>query len=174
MFPRLFFAWGLGVAVCLSFLIWGFQAQAQDAIIQDSGGVSAMLIIGPIDPGRNTSPNGVCSDGGRFGDTDYLTNADGSVSETNILVEEGVEVTPDFGGMADARGVKRAQNRNINPGAADEILTVWLAQADFDGRINYNDFDKIGDPVDDYIVYSLIYLENTTARVPSGPGPRGA
>ncbi len=147
MFQRSFFL-GLGVVVGVLFGAPGFELAAQDAFINDTGGVSAQLIIGPIDPGRNTGSNG-CSDGGRFGDTDYLINEDGSVSERNILAEDGTEVAPDFGGMADAVGVKAAQNFNINPAIDDGVLTVWVAEADFGGYIDYNQGDKIGDPVDD-------------------------
>ena len=86
MFQRSFFL-GLGVVVGVLFGAPGFELAAQDAFINDTGGISAQLIIGPIDPGRNTGSNG-CSDGGRLGDTDYLINEDGSVSERNILAED--------------------------------------------------------------------------------------
>ncbi len=163
MFHRsLRFGWGVVGAALVA--TSSFELGAQDAFINDTGGISAQLVIGPIDPGRNTSPNGICSDGGRFGSTDYLTNADGSVSERNLLVGEGDEVRPDFGRMAGAARVKPSPNPGINPDAAEGVLTVWATEADFDGYIDYNQGDKIGDPVDDYIVYSIIYLENTTGE----------
>ena len=153
------------MSILVALLAWSSRTAAQDAQVQLGGGVSDMLIIGPIDPGRGTSPNGQCSDGGRLATTDYLTNADGSVSESNLLVAEGDEVTPDFGGQVDAVGVKDAVNQMINPDAfPDGILTVWRAFADQDGNIDYNLPENLGDPVDDYIIYSLIYLENTTAE----------
>ncbi len=150
------------VGVFLAMLLGLPRVAAQDPFINASGGVSDMLIIGPVDPGRNTSPDGRCSDGGRLETVDYLSDADGTVDETNILVAEGDDVTPDFGNTVDAVGVKLSVNPDRNPDAFDGVLTVWRADADLDGYINYNDADNLGDPVDDYIIYSLAYLDNTT------------
>ena len=117
-----------------------------------------MLQIGPIDLGAQAGP--ACDDSGRLGTTDYLS--DGETTESSILLEEGDEVLPDFGGKAGGAGVGFAVNANLNPGALDGVLSVWAAETDADGYIDYNLPGNIGDPVDDYVVYSLTYLENTT------------
>ncbi len=135
-------ACGLGASLALSVGSFsGSQAAAQEAFIHPSGGVSDMLIIGPIDPGRCTNSNGRCSDGGRLEIVDYLSNADGTVDETNILVAEGDDVEPDFGGVVDALGVKIAVNRAINDRGDLGVLTVWRAEASLDGYIDYNNAD---------------------------------
>ncbi|MCZ6795379.1 MAG: hypothetical protein O7J95_17375 [Planctomycetota bacterium] len=127
-----------------------------------TGAVSEMLIIGPIDPGRNTqSVDGTCDDAGRLESADYLASADGRVSEENLAVRFGDELQPDFGGAADAIGVGLAPNLEINPRALEGILTVWIADANDNGRINFNDADNVG-ALDDFIIYSLVYLDNTT------------
>ena len=87
---------------------------------------------------------------------------DGETDETNLQVVFGDELSPDFGGEAGGVGVEFAANLDINPDGLDGVLTVWLADADANGYINFNDADNIGDPVDEYIVYSLTYLENTS------------
>ncbi len=129
-----------------------------DCGLRSTGGPSRMLQIGPIDLGAVAGP--ACDDSGRLGATDYLT--DGEIGETNLLFEEGDEVLPDFGGEAGGVGVAFAMNPEINPGGLDGILNVWSAQTDNFGYINHNLAENIGDPVDDYIIYSLTYLENTT------------
>ncbi|MCH2365612.1 MAG: hypothetical protein MK554_00115 [Planctomycetes bacterium] len=126
--------------------------------LRSSGGPSRMLQIGPIDLGAQAGP--ACDDSGRLGTTDYLS--DGETTESSILLEEGDEVLPDFGGEAGGAGVGFAVNANLNPGALDGVLDVWAAETDADGYIDYNLPGNIGDPVDDYVVYSLTYLENTT------------
>ncbi len=68
--------------------------------LHDSGGVREMLIIGPIDLGGDAGP--VCDDSGKLGTTDYLT--DGDIGESNLRVELGDELTPDFGGEAGGTG----------------------------------------------------------------------
>jgi hypothetical protein len=130
--------------------------------IQSTGTVTELLTIGPIDPGRNTSPTGVCDDGGRLATAQYFS--DGITDETNVLVEEGDELAPDFGGAADAFGVKLAVNPLINPNGAAGILTVWRAVADVNGLVNFNLAENLGDPVDDYVIYNVVYLENTTGQ----------
>ena len=126
--------------------------------LRSSGGPSRMLQIGPIDLGAQAGP--ACDDSGRLGTTDYLS--DGETTESSILLEEGDEVLPDFGGEAGGAGVGFAVNANLNPGALDGVLSVWAAETDANGYIDYNLPGNIGDPVDDYVVYSLTYLENTT------------
>ncbi len=126
-----------------------------------TGGVPAFLIIGPIDLGGNAGNN--CDDNGNLATTDYIDEGiPNGVSETNTLLEEGDEVGPDFGGAAGGIGVKQAVNPAINPDWIDGILQVWVAQADANGYVNFNLPENIGDPVDDYVVYSLVYVENRT------------
>ena len=122
-----------------------------------------MLIIGPIDAGRNTSASGNCDDMGGDGNLetlDYLT--DGDTGEWNLAVKFGDELEPDFDGEAGGVGVADSPNLDINPDRFDGVLTVWSADTDATGRINYNDADNLGTPLDDYIIYSLIYLRNDT------------
>ncbi len=131
--------------------------------LSEFGGVRDMLILGPIAAGRNTSPTGQCDDAGPDGTTfdtvDYLATADGT-DETNLDVAIRDEIAPDFGGAAAGAGVAPAPNLTINPRRDEGILTVWSADADDRGRILFNDADNIGNPLDDYIVYSLVYLDN--------------
>ena len=127
--------------------------------LHDSGGVREMLILGPIDLGGDVGP--VCDDSGKLGTTDYLT--DGEIGENNLRVERGDELLPDFGGLAGGTGVALAPNPDINPFALEGVLTVWLATADDEGLINFNDPDNVGD-IDNYLIYSLTYLENTTGN----------
>ena len=122
----------------------------------------SMLILGPIAAGGNTSTNGLCDDNGLLGETDYLITADGEQSEEDLDVVLGDEVAPDFGNLAGGVGVGAAPNLDINPRRDEGILTVWLAAADANGRIDFNQPDHLGSPLDDYIIYSLVYLENTT------------
>ena len=129
-----------------------------DCGLRSSGGPSKMLQIGPISLGANAGP--ACDDSGRLGTTDYLS--DGDITESNLLLEEGDEVLPDFGGEAGGFGVALAVNANINPGGFDGVLNVWSADTDANGYIDYNLPQNIGNPLDDYIIYSLTYLENTT------------
>ena len=131
--------------------------------LHESGGIPAMLIIGPIDAGRDTNSSGLCDDQGPDGNLetlDYLDD-DAGTDETTLDVVFGDELAPDFGGAAGGFGVGFAGNPDINPEAANGILTVWLAEADADGFIRFDDADNVG-ALDDYIVYSLTYLENTT------------
>ncbi len=134
--------------------------------LQESGAVRQMLIIGPIDAGGNTSLNGLCDDNGRLEVTDYIAGENLTsgepVDETDIAVVFGDEIAPDFGGEAGGVGVALAPNPAINPSGFEGILTVWLADANADGAIDFNDADNLGNPLDDYIIYSLTYLENTT------------
>ncbi|MCZ6794537.1 MAG: hypothetical protein O7J95_13085, partial [Planctomycetota bacterium] len=74
--------------------------------LQESGAVSEMLMIGPIDLGGNTGPN--CDDNGNLEFTDYLT--DGVTDETNLEVIFGDEVQPDFFGAAGGFGVGFSPN----------------------------------------------------------------
>ena len=128
--------------------------------VRERGAVPAMLIIGPIDLGGNAGPQ--CDDNGNLGFTDYLRSADGSVNEANLEVVFGDEIEPDFLGAAGGVGVAFASNPDINPRIAEGILTVWIADADANGRINFNDADNLGTPLDDYVIYSVVYLDNTT------------
>ena len=130
-----------------------------DCGLQVSGGVSSVLVLGPIALGEPNS-NGSCDDQGRFPATDYLVDADGKNGEKDLLVEEGDDVIPDFGGNAGGAGVAPAPNASLNPEPG--FLTVWRAAADAQGRVNFNLPENIGDPLDDYVVYGLVYLENTT------------
>ncbi|MEM7262377.1 MAG: hypothetical protein AAF488_10345 [Planctomycetota bacterium] len=123
-----------------------------------TGVPSEMLIIGPIALQAQAGP--ACDDNGNLGNVSYLS--DGKVDETNILVAEDDEVVPDFGGESAGAGVREAFNFFINPGFLDGILNVWKAETDEQGLINYNLATNIGDPVDDYIVYSLTYLNNVS------------
>ncbi len=126
--------------------------------LQESGAISEMLIIGPIDLGGDPGPN--CDDNGMLGETDYLAGDD--VDEASVQAVFGDELQPDFLGRAGGVGVAFAANPDINPLAAEGILTVWLALADRDGRINFNDADNVGTPPGAYVIYSLVYLDNTT------------
>ena len=134
--------------------------------LRSSAAPAGLLIIGPIALTQNASAFGTCNDadgqGNDFSNRDYLTNDD-DVDETNVLVEEGDELAPDFGGASAGLGVAFAVNPLINPGVNDGILTVWTASTDANGGVDFNLAANIGDPVDDYIVYSLAYLENTAA-----------
>ncbi len=124
-----------------------------------SGGISAALILGPIDLGGNSGPQ--CDDNGRLPTTDYLASDD-TGDETNVLVADGDELIPEFGVLAGGVGVAFAPNPDVNPFAIDGVLTVWTAVADSNGYINYNLPENLDSPLDDYIIYSLNYLENTT------------
>jgi len=127
--------------------------------LSPTGAVLRQLIIGPVDLGANAGP--ACDDTGRLATTDYFT--DGGIGESNVLVREGDTIFPDFGGQAGGIGVKAAANPAINPDAAIGGLTVWTASADTNGLIDFNLAQNIGNPVDDYIVYSLTYVENLGA-----------
>jgi hypothetical protein len=122
-----------------------------------------MLIIGPIDAGRDTNASGLCDDQGPDGNLetlDYLDDGEGT-DEVSLEVVFGDEIAPDFGGAAAGVGVAFAGNPDINPDAAGGVLTVWLAEADANGFIRFDDAANVG-ALDNYIVYSLAYLENTT------------
>ena len=127
--------------------------------LRASGAPRDMLIIGPIDAGGNTGDD-TCDDNGQLEFTDYLANGD--TNETDLAVKLGDELTPDFGGDAGGVGVADSPNLDINPDRLGGVLTVWSADTDRDGRINFSDADNVGSPLDDYIIYSLIYLDNTT------------
>ncbi|MBN1443949.1 MAG: hypothetical protein JXA90_14660, partial [Planctomycetes bacterium] len=136
--------------------------------IQASGGVRHVLVIGPI---AIAAPDTACNDNGAFETCDYITNADGSVSEANVLVEEGDDVTPDWtGGAACGLGIGAAPNLDLNPEGGD-TLTVWKARADSSGWVDYNLPGHLDDPIfpvadgeilANYVIYSVSYLENTT------------
>ena len=133
-----------------------------------TGALTAMLQLGPISLGQGASDNGgQCNDtdldGNDFSVKDYLSGDSGN--ETNILVAVDDLVTPDFD-IADPTtggvGVAPAINPDLNPGFGFD-LTVWRANAgDPEGLIDYNLAENIGD-IDDYIIFSIVYLENTTA-----------
>ncbi|MBN1442823.1 MAG: hypothetical protein JXA90_08940, partial [Planctomycetes bacterium] len=150
---------------CTTTVVSRSNCRPPECGLQSTGAVSEMLIIGPIDlidpgnPGVTTGPN--CDDNGKLQATDYMDDGAG-VTEATLLVEAGDQIAPEFGGAAGGFGVKLAVNPWINPAGTDGILTVWRAGADVDGLIRFNDADNVGDPVDDYIIYGLIYLENTT------------
>ncbi len=133
------------------------RAPAECSLLND-GLISGALILGPIDIVTPSGPR--CDDSGLLATTDYIT--DGVVDETNVLIPEGDPLLPDFGGVAGGLGVEFALNPQINPGAVDGELEAWIAPLDFGRRlIDFDDVDRIG-PVDDYVVYALSYLENTT------------
>ncbi len=123
-----------------------------------TGGVYEQLVIGPVDFGGDAGAN--CADNGNFPVTDYIYDVDLEMGEKNLLVSEGDELMPDFGGEAGGFAVKLAVNAAINPNALDGVLEVWRADADDAGYINFNDADNIGDGTVDYAVYTLVYLEN--------------
>ena len=79
-----------------------------------------MLQIGPISLGQQAGP--ACDDSGRLGTTDYFS--DGAITESNLLLEEGDEVIPDFGGVAGGAGVALAINATVNPAAVDGVINV--------------------------------------------------
>ncbi|MCZ6796233.1 MAG: hypothetical protein O7J95_21690, partial [Planctomycetota bacterium] len=133
--------------------------------LQESGAPFDMLVIGPIDLGGNTGP--LCDDNGNLDLVDYLsgrnlTSGD-PVDEATFQASLGDEIQLDFPGVGRGGvGVGAAPNADINPRRAEGILTVWVADADDEGRVNFNDADNVGNGLDDYMIFSLVYLENTT------------
>ncbi|MEM7261572.1 MAG: LamG domain-containing protein [Planctomycetota bacterium] len=121
---------------------------------------TAMIMLGPIAAGAPTGP--MCDDNGLLGETDYLISIDGDHSEEDLEVRVGDELIPDFGGEAGGTGVALAPNLDINPRRDEGILTAWLASVPSNGLLNLDLPQNIGAPLDDYIIYGLTYLENTT------------
>src|SRR5262249_2182567 len=113
--------------------------------LQTSGGISGMLVLGPIDIG---SAGTLCDDQGQFAAGDYLRS--GAIGEANILASYGSEIKPDFGGAAAGLGVKAAPNGALNPRRSEGYLTTWRADADGDGKINFQDADNVG-ALEDYV-----------------------
>ena len=131
--------------------------------LSPAGGVREMLVIGPVDLGADAGP--ACDDNGNLAATDYLT--DGSVTERTVLAKEGDAIAPAFGAAAGGIGVQTVNvgNTALNPGAAAGILTVWKAAANADGTIDFNAAENLAPIADivDFVVYAIVYLENTTA-----------
>ena len=124
------------------------------------GGVPSAVSVGPIS--LDAATNGDCFDGGQLSLLDYLVDANGDNGELEVEPIAGSELTPDFGGNAGGLGISPTPNPDRNPRAAEGILTAWLSQADNRGYINYNDAENFDNPVDNYVVYSFYYLNNTT------------
>ncbi len=131
--------------------------------LSPAGGVREMLIIGPVDLG--VEAGAACDDNGNLAATDYFT--DGSITESTVLAKEGDSIAPAFGGAAGGVAVETVNvgNTAINPGAAAGILTVWTAAADADGMVDFNAAENLAPTADivDFVIYGVVYLENTTA-----------